>query len=222
MEGREATDEAATDPGDLRASLRDIRRTNAWLGGTRAAVSEVLRLTRGPERALTLLDVGAGTGDVARAAQRALGARGVHARTIAVEQPFVLAAIGRPDTDAVCAGDALALPFADRSVDVVLCAQVLHHFDDTRARQVIAELDRVARVAVVIAELERSRVAAAAFRVIASVFRFHPITVHDGLLSIARGFEPDELRDLVLGATGRRAAVRRRIPFRLTATWPIP
>jgi ribosome-associated toxin RatA of RatAB toxin-antitoxin module len=41
--------------------------------------------------------------------------------------------------------DALELPFADKSFDLVTCSQTLHHFDDADAVRVIRELDRVAR-----------------------------------------------------------------------------
>jgi SAM-dependent methyltransferase len=221
LSGREATDDATASRGEVIATLRDIRRANLILGGTRVVVSEALNLTKYSKGPLTLMDVGSGTGDIARAAARALCARGMHTHTIAVEQSFILGMIARPETDEVIAGDALCLPIRDRSVDVVICSQVLHHFDDRRARILISELDRVSRIGVVIGELQRDVVASVLFRAVAPALRFHPVTVHDGLLSIERGFLGHELRALVRSAVPRDVVVRRRFPFRLTASWTV-
>lgn len=220
-DGVEVTDDANASPSDVEVTLRDIRRANTVLGGTRAVVSEVIRLTTRAEGPLTLLDVGSGSGDVARAVVRALGNRGMAARTIALEQSFILGAIPRPETDHVVAGDALALPIRDRGVDLALCSQVLHHFDDRRARVLIAELDRVVRFGVVIGELERGALASILFRLVAPALRFAPVTVRDGLMSIERGFLGPELRALIRSAVPREVSVRRRFPFRLTASWTV-
>ncbi|HJU75726.1 MAG TPA: methyltransferase domain-containing protein [Gemmatimonadaceae bacterium] len=220
-DGIEATDDSKASRSDLIVTLRDIRRANAVLGGTRVIVSEAINLTRRCASPLTLLDVGSGTGDVACAVARALEHRGIATRTIGVEQSFILGAIARPETDDVIAGDALALPVRDRGVDLTICSQVLHHFDDRRARVLIGELDRVSRVGVVIGELERDALASILFRAVAPALRFHPVTVRDGLLSIERGFSGPELRALVRSAVPREVNVRRRFPFRLTASWTV-
>ena len=219
--GLEVTDDVNASDVEVAATLRDIRRANTFLGGTRVVVSEALRLTSRSSGLVTVLDVGAGTGDVAQAVARALTNRGLRARTIAIDQPFILGAIARPETDHVIAGDALALPIRDRSVDVAICSQVLHHFCDQKARVLIAELDRVARIGVVIGDLERDAVAAFLFRAVAPALRFHPVTVRDGLLSIERGFSGPELGALVRSAVTRDVVVRRRFPFRLTASWTV-
>lgn len=220
-EGKEVTDDANASEAEVVATLRDIRRANFVLGGTRIVVNETLRLTSRSRGAVTLLDVGSGTGDVARAVARALSNRGLGARTIGVEQPFILEAIPRPETDDVVAGDALTLPIRDRSVDVAICSQVLHHFCDQQARVLISELDRVARIGVVIGDLERDALAALLFRAVAPALRFHPITVRDGLMSIERGFSGPELRALIRSTVPRDVVVRRRFPFRLTASWTV-
>ena len=118
----------------------------------------------------------------------------------------------------VCA-DARALPFRDRSVDVAMCSQFLHHFEDGDAEHVVRELDRVARRAVIIADLRRSWIAAAGFWLVSFPMRFHPVTRHDGVVSVMRGFTAPELRRIVQAATGATATVSRYPGFRLTARW---
>ena len=70
----------------------------------------------------------------------------------------------------------------------------------------------------VVADLRRSEVAVAAFRLGSVLFGFDPVTHVDGVTSVRRGYLPHELRALVRRA-GYDARVDRRPGFRLVATW---
>lgn len=219
--GAEYLDDPRVDPAVRTRSMRDVATANQWLGGRRAALGELrCALTRLPCEA-TLLDVGTGDADVAGALAALATEFLVKLRVTGVDSACALLvnarARGRVET-AVCA-DALRLPFADRSVDVVLCSQLLHHFDRADALVLLAELHRIARRRVIICELQRSWAAAAGFWLLSWPLRFHPITRHDGTLSVLRGFTCRELGAMVLHATGVRAVVRRWLGFRLTASW---
>jgi hypothetical protein len=72
---------------------------------------------------------------------------------------------------------------------------------------------------VIVSDLRRSWIAAAGFWVVSWPLGFHPVTRHDGVVSVLRGFTPRELSRHVQNATGRSAAVRRHLGFRITATW---
>ena len=121
-------------------------------------------------------------------------------------------------THGVC-DDALALPFADASIDVVMCSQVLHHFEFEDAERLVREMNRVARVAVIVSDLRRSWVAAAGFWLVSFPMGFHPVTRHDGVVSVLRGFTSTELHTVVRSATGAAPVVSRRLGWRLTARW---
>src|SRR3712207_2435558 len=49
--------------------------------------------------------------------------------------------------------------------------------------------------------------------------RFHPVSRHDGVVSILRGFTAGELAALVREAVGVTPVVRRRLGWRLAASW---
>jgi len=134
-----------------------------------------------------------------------------------ISQPLVSA--HRASNDAVVRADAIRLPFRDHSVDIVMASQILHHFDTATAQAVVREMNRVARRRVVISDLRRSLVAAAGLWIGSFPLRFHPVSRHDGVVSVMRGFLPKELSDIVETATGQRPAVRRRLGFRLTTSW---
>src|SRR5262249_30176654 len=144
----------------------------------------------------SLLDVGTGLADIPHHAARALEREGITLTTIAVDEACSLLVSARDRVDhAVCA-DARRLPFRDHSIDIVACSQLLHHFDFTGAEQLLRELSRVARHAVVVSDLRRSWVAAAGFWVVSFPLRFSPVTRHDGTLSVLKGFTSSELTDL--------------------------
>lgn len=198
-------------------SHRDITLANRWLGGTRAVRREVAALLS-PRASATLLDVGTGTGDIPAALVREAGARGARLDAIGLDGRVELLSAQRGPSPVVC-GDARSLPFATGAFDVVIASQVLHHFMTDDAVQLVRELHRVARRRVVIADLRRSWVAAAGFWLVSFPLGFHPVSRHDGVVSILRGFDEPELRDLVQQATGVRPLVRRHAGWRLTATW---
>jgi hypothetical protein len=100
-----------------------------------------------------------------------------------------------------------------------MCSQLLHHFADDDLASIIRELDRVARRRVVIADLQRSHVAAAGFWLASFPLGFHPVTRHDGVVSVYRGFVAGELREIIARVTGVVPVVRQHLGFRLTASW---
>jgi SAM-dependent methyltransferase len=219
--GEEFLDDPAIEPRTRLRSLRDVARANALFGGASAALAEVQRVASAYGAArLTLLDVGTGAGDIAAAARERSRAGGVTLVPLVVDRAEILLGPARANAGVtpVCA-DALHLPFDDASVDIVLCSQLLHHFEGDRLLRALREIDRVARLRAIVADLRRSWLAAAGLWAASFPLRFHPISRHDGVVSVLRGFTPQELAAHVHRATGRVAAVRRHRGFRVTASW---
>lgn len=203
-------------------TVGEIALANRLFGGAHAAVAALRRFFPALPAAATLLDVGTGAGDVARAAQRAAARSGVSLRTVGLDSQLVLARSARGHLSHVVCGDALALPFAPRSMDLVLCSQTLHHFPAGCAMLLLRELTRVARVGVVVSDLRRSWIAAAGFWAVSFPLRMHAVTRQGGVVSVLRGFTASELREVVGVATGIRPRVERHAGFRVTASWAGP
>ena len=220
--GIELLDDPSSDTALATRSLQDVARSNRWFGGANAVIAElvpVLAAARGRSAPLTLLDVGTGAGDIPELARRIADRGGVHLLTMGLEVTPALAAASRPRCGDAIAGDALALPFADRSVDIVTCSQVLHHFEAADGARLLAELNRVARVRVIVADIRRAWAAAAGFWVGSWALGFHPVSRHDGVVSVLRGFRAAELSAAVVAVTGCLPSVRNRRGFRVTASW---
>ncbi|HXF82014.1 MAG TPA: methyltransferase domain-containing protein, partial [bacterium] len=159
---RESLDVPGQDARELRLLLGDLRRVNRRYGGVRLVLRHLQRiLPPRCDRPLTLLDVAAGGADVTRAAARWAAERRIALRCVALDRhPEMLAAAreqtGPGEALAFVRADALALPFGDHSVDVVICGMALHHFSPADAVRVLREIDRVARRGFVVNDLVRS------------------------------------------------------------------
>jgi len=217
--GIEILDDPAVDPELMRRSMRDVERANVLFGGRRAALAELSNAFRGIAGTATMLDVGTGRGDIPASAVALARRMGITLHTIGMDMSLPLMEGVRNGNEHVLRGDALALPFRDKSVDIVLASQILHHFTEDAATALIVELNRVARSSVVISDLKRSLIAAAGLWLGSFPLRFHPVSRHDGVVSVMRGFLPSEVADLVQRATGLRPRVERRLGFRVTTSW---
>jgi SAM-dependent methyltransferase len=217
--GVEILDDPSVDPAVRERSIADVTRSNRLLGGLRAAALDVADAVSLARPAGTLLDVGTGLADIPARAREDAARAGITLTTIGVDEALTLLQRSRARlSHAVCA-HALALPFRDHSVDVVMCSQVLHHFENPDAERLLAEMNRVARRAVVVSDLRRSWIAAAGFWALSYLLRFHRVTRHDGVVSVLRGFTRADLDGLVRAATGIAPTLRRRLGYRITARW---
>jgi len=215
----EFLDDPSTDPAALTTSGDEIANCNRLFGGTRALLAELAPLWTSLRPSAMMLDVGCGVGDLPAAARRQAAGHGVTLRTVGLDRRHVLAAKAVLRIDSGVVGDAFALPFPDHSVDIVTACQVLHHFAENEIVALAREMNRVARRRVIVSDLRRSWLAAGGLWAASWPLRFHPITRHDGVASVLKGFEPGELRALLARATAQDVAVTRRPAFRVTASW---
>jgi SAM-dependent methyltransferase len=218
--GTELLDDPAADPAAVTESLRNIGRANRWFGGTAAVRHGLARALAGTPRAsrLTLADLGTGLGDIPRAAARWARRRGFRLEPVGLERSPVAARLARRGGVPCAVGCAGAPPFGDKSVDVVIVSQVAHHLSHESAVRLFQTCDRLARRAVVIADLRRGRLGPAVFWVGARALGFDRNTVTDGMTSLRRGYTAEELGGL-LARAGVRATVERRPGYRLVAVW---
>jgi SAM-dependent methyltransferase len=216
--GSELLDDPAALPAEVRRSLRHIAVANRWFGGAAAVRFGLTRALRGlpPGATLTLLDVGTGLGDLPCMAVRWAAKRGFVLRTVGLERHPAAARLARESGLAALVADGGALPLADHRVDLVLLSQVAHHFAEPAVVRLLRECARVARRAVIVADLRRSALAAHGFRVAGRLLRFDGNTLRDGVTSLRRGFTADSLARL-LSAAGLPATVTRRPGARLVA-----
>ncbi|MDQ3743686.1 MAG: methyltransferase domain-containing protein [Acidobacteriota bacterium] len=224
-------------PEEYEGCMVELRRVNRWLGDARALSRSVLpeierdvtpeikrdlspETEAGDAREFSLLDVGAGTGELLREVARWARERKIRARLVGLElnERSALGILeesrGFGEIMAV-RGDALRLPFDDAAFDYAMCSLFTHHFRDDGAVSVLREMSRVARRRVYVIDLHRHPVAYYFYTTVARLFLHNRLIREDGALSILRGFVPRELLRLAESAGLARAKVERRFPYRL-------
>ena len=225
MLGAEVLDDPRADPTAVRRTLRDIVRLNRLFGGTGAVEWGLRQLFRGSGmgeggrvKRWTLVDVGTGAGDIPVAAVRLARRYGIELVPIGVERISTAARDARAAGLLAVLADGNALPFAPRSVDVVIVSQVLHHVPRDTAVRWIGALDRIARRGVVLADLRRSRPAMAGMWLAAFPMGLDRTTRRDAVLSLQRGYTKREFEGMMREA-GVLATAHYRPIARIVAAW---
>jgi SAM-dependent methyltransferase len=191
-------DEDTVDERELRRSLRFIRWINALLGYTRATLSHLQRFSTRwkPGERIEIVDLATGSADVPLAIVRWGRARGFDVRVVGVDRHAKTIDAAREATVhepriRIVQGDALSPPFHAGSFDYAVCSMFLHHLSDDDAVTVLANMGRLARRGVIVADLLRHRRAYAWI----SLFTLgaNPIVRHDARVSVRQAFSKPEL-----------------------------
>src|SRR3989440_4407377 len=206
-------------PADLAATLADLDRLNAWFGGHALSLARVRRVAAHVprDRTLRIVDVGGGDGAFARRVVRWARRAGRRVRVLVVDDDAETArlAIGAcaayPDI-AVLRADATALPLAASAADVVHAGLTLHHLEPDAAVPALREMRRACRGRVVVNDLARTPLALGLVWLATRLLPVHPMSRHDGPLSVRRAYAPSELGDL-FGAAGVTRATVTHYPW---------
>ncbi len=208
----ELLDDDLGTPAEIAASLRDLQRINDWFGGTRTTTKLLRRIAQqGDLRSLTLLEVGAGSGYVPEAARRRLAGQGIEVRATLLDR--VSSHLPDNGVPAIVA-DAQQLPFCEDAFDVVSFSLVVHHFEPETLLRVASEALRVARLAVLINDLIRSRLHLALTYAGFPLFRSR-ITRHDAPASVRRAYTLEEMRSILSRTAARRVEFSTHYLYRM-------
>ena len=201
--------------------LVELRRVNEWLGDASALRDSLLKeIERRDLRSFSVLDVGAGSGELLRVAAKwardtnrigffvGLELNERSARSIHEES-------GDYPAIAAVEGDGFRLPFGDDAFDYVIQSLTLHHFDNEGAVEVLREMARVARRGIFVIDLERSPVAYFFYTTVARLFLHNRLLREDGALSILKSWTPEEMKGLGRRAELNQLKVEKQFPARL-------
>ena len=204
-EQAEIIDDPALPEGEFAAALDDLSRVNFWLRGHAPTLAFLRERTKGLAR-FTLLDVGAGQGDLLRAIERWARRSGIEARLTGIDLASGGAlASGRAGTDAAyIVGDVFdhrpAKPY-----DFIVSSLFTHHLADAEIVRFIRWMQAHAQLGWHINDLHRHPLALAGYSALSAVMRWHPIVRHDGRISVRRAFARRDLQTYLdaAGVTGR-------------------
>ena len=200
-EAPELMDDYSIGGPELEEALAQLRVINTWLGAAWPTLEGVTRLWReaGAPSELTILDVGAGTGDGNRLLLRWATRHQVQLRLILLDM--------HPDTCVAAAeyyqdeprvqvqqGDLFHIPL--QSIDIVTASLVAHHFSADQLPAVVQAMAQAARLGVVINDLHRHFFAWGSIWLLTRLLSRNRMIRHDAPLSVRRGFRPADFEQL--------------------------
>ena len=214
---------------DLHGNLTDLRWLNRYLGSHWLLLRAFQRLWYGAgcPRRLRVLDVGTGAGDIPELLTRWGRRRGVRLAIVAVDNHRgvlqYMHAVQPPRSDiTLVQADGVCLPFRAQTFDVVVCSTMLHHLDWSQGIALLQSMTAVARYGVVVNDLVRSRLHYYAARLVLPVVARHPVTRHDGTLSVLRAYSVEEVREMARLAGLKRARVYMALGYRFVLVYVPP
>ena len=171
------------------------------LFGERRALrnSLIADIRRSGSHPVSILDVGAGSGDLLRDVRDTIG--GESKLLVGIEIDRKAAESIKGDEILAVRANAASLPFPEGSFDYTFCTLMLHHLSDDAGIDLLREMDRVTRRRIFVVDLKRNALSYYLYRAFGRVF-LQEFTLHDGSLSIRRSFTRDELN-----ALGKRAGL---------------
>jgi ubiquinone/menaquinone biosynthesis C-methylase UbiE len=221
----ELLDGPLDDPAALAGNLRDLGKVNRWLGGVSLSGPAIDALAAHRED-VTLLDVGTGGADIPLALLERATERSRGLTIVAIDnRPEVLAAAvrARPEVGAapglqLHVGDGRSLPYPDRSFDVAHTSMVVHHLEPDEAVALLREMRRVARLGVVVNEVDRTWFGLVGAWLMGHLLTTNRYSRHDSVLSVRRSYRAPEMVAMlrragltpvriVRGAFGQRYAI---------------
>ncbi len=210
----EYLDGGLSDRATLLGNLRDLRRVNAIFGGAelslramRGLIEQDTPLDPTGLGTLRVLDVGTGAADIParmlrdRGPWSAIHVTAVDSRPEIIEAALLLEpSLARDANLSMAVADGRTLPYPDAAFDVAHASLVLHHLEPGDAIAFLRELRRIARIGIVVNDLQRSRLGWLGARLILHVLSRNRFTIHDGPLSVRRAYTRPEARALLAEA----------------------
>ncbi len=192
---------------ELRACLRDLARVNRWTMAYRPLLhwldgfTDAVPKLREP---LHILDVACGYGDGLRRIEQWAKARDIAVELTGLDlnpDTTAIAAEASPTTSKIQWVSSDVFAYApQRPVHLVVSSLFTHHLAEDDIVRFLLWMERHARLGWLINDLSRASLPYHFFRAFSKLARLHPFVQHDGPVSIARAFVPEDWRRMCAAA----------------------
>ncbi|MGV3538906.1 MAG: methyltransferase domain-containing protein [Rufibacter sp.] len=221
----ELMDDLTLATADLRQNLKELEIINRWLGGHAVVRNGLDQLLQHPfsasfsENKLKIADLGSGGGDTLRMVAQWARQRQVKVELTGIDaNAFMLDysaahSQGYPEIQFRQA-DVFSEDFARQQYDVIICSLFLHHFTDEALAKLLAQLQRQARVAVLINDLHRHPLAYYSIKVLTQLFSRSYLVKNDAPLSVRRAFTKTDWQRILAMAGIENYQLRWKWAFR--------
>lgn len=186
----------------LRACLRDIARLNRWFLAYRPlsrwldSFATTPGATTSALMPLHIVDVGCGYGDTLRRVERWACTRGIAVELTGIDlnpDAVAIAAEATPSASGIrwIAADVFAFQ-SEKPIHLVISSLFTHHLTDPDVIRFVQWMETHAQLGWFINDLSRAPVPYHLLRLFSRIAGLHPFVQHDGPVSIARAFVPED------------------------------
>ena len=221
----EIIDSEETDFATFRACFIDLAKVNRLTLAYRPTLQFFKRLARcghlTADRAITVVDVGSGFGDMLRKIDQWAGRRGFEINLIGVDRNPWSARVAE---QATAPGRPIQFVTADvfeyqppGPIDIVISSLFAHHLEKGSLIRFLSWMETNATLGWFVNDIHRQLAAYHLFGFFTRALRIHHVVRHDGMVSIARAFDVSDWRSVLNSADVPSAATKVRpvFPFRL-------
>jgi|SRR5690554_1113224 len=201
--------------------LNDLRFVNKWLGGNKTTISGIKKILKNhpKNKEITILDIGCGDGEMLRNCAEFGRKNGFIFNCIGIDfnQNILKLAedksrnysnINFQKTDVLLEVDQIP------TADITLFTLFLHHFENDDIERLLNRSLNKTNIAVIINDLHRNKLAFTLFKWFSKILLNTKTAYHDGLVSIARGFNSRELKSIANQIPNQNSIIRWRWAFR--------
>jgi ubiquinone/menaquinone biosynthesis C-methylase UbiE len=224
-QAEELMDQSDISQAEFVDALQGIQWVNRHLKGSQSLIDGIRLLIKDwPSDEFRVLDVGTGSADIPVALWQWGQKNRLKFEITAVDRhPYAVEAAQKATGDYdhihVVQGDALQLPYPDKSFDIVTSSMFLHHLDTDKAVRLLQEMARLSRVGFVINDLERAPLAYYGIMCLGKLSGLGRLFMHDAPLSVLKGFRVEDIQQIKVLSGLTSLKVLKKRPYRLVLIW---
>lgn len=209
---------------ELHKNLKEFQFFNRWFGSHKTVITALEKTYQKyshieTNRALKIIDLGCGGGDVLLTIQRWAQRNNKTIDLLGVDSQKIIVDYAKKNTKQypnirIEQLDIFSEAFKNKRFDIVCLNNVCHHFSDEQMIQLITCLKAQTQLAIVINDLQRNPIAYFFCKWMTQLLRFSAFAKHDGPLSILKAFQIQDLRKYMLDSRTRLVDIKKTWAFR--------
>ena len=208
---------------DLQESLNGLRWVNRHLGGYRTVLKNLQALVQ--EHGLkkfSILDVATGSADIPIEIVKWTRKMDLDVSIHAIDKnPKIISIAQKEASDypeiTLEVSDFYKASYPKNSFEYCLSSLFLHHLGSGDALSFLERMHDLCNRAVFVNDLIRGWIPYYSYKFLAYLFRLHPMTRHDGAISVLRAFTIPELKEMV-GSEFNSCEIKGYFPYRFGLT----
>jgi ubiquinone/menaquinone biosynthesis C-methylase UbiE len=234
----ELMDDPSLDPAEHQRALAGLRRINRICRTGHYVAQEIGAIAKSRRfDAISVLDIGCGSGDVAISVAKSLS-KNICCRTEgwdvsqtacdaatanASSQSWLFENLNKPSSNSrkssIAFSQVNVFEPPEVQFDFVYCCLFLHHFSESQAVEVLQNMKRIAKVAVIVDDLLRTHVGLFLAKLGCYGLSRSPVVHFDGPQSVRAAFSEKEIVQLAIQAQLHDAVVKQHWPQRYLLSW---